>query len=317
MPKTLSQKSSFQLLLWGLLLIPFAIVADAVLDAVLFGDGQVLQQLFAPSYHELASHALIGIFILAAIYLGMHYLANTAKREGTLQQSALDLGLARHDNEDFQDQLLRQLRNTSSELATSIELLKAQCDHDPDEKTRFFINGVCNTSNKLGDQLDICMALAEQSFGEPRRELVKLDQLAQDVAEELHNKHPERQLEFKIQPWIDGWCDKKLLRYVLSCLFRSAMDFIPHTNRGLIEFGMFRRNSQKVFFVRDNGTGYSDAQAKRLFDPFRSNSQDSRLPKDTVRLASARRTIVRHGGQIWAEGIEDVGGTIFFTLSNP
>lgn len=317
MPKNISQKSSFRLFLWGLLLVPFATIAHAVLSAVLFGEGNIQEQLFSPSSHELAVRILFSIFLLASIYLGMHYLANTAQKEGALQQSNNDLTLVRQDIEAFHDELLRQLRNTSSELATSIELLKTQGGQDLDKKTQFFMEGIYNTSNKLSEQLEIGLALTEQTLGEPRREQVKLDKLALDVAEELKNKHPDRQIEFKIQPWLEGWCDKKTLRFVIYNLFRSAMDFIPSSNRGLIEFGMFHRNSQKIFFVRDNGTGFSDAQAKRLFDAFRNISQNAELPKDTVRLATARRTIQRHGGQIWAEGIQDVGGTIFFTLYSP
>ena len=317
MAKNLSQRSSFRLFLWGILLIPFSFVADSVLDAVLFNEGSIQEQLFSPTYHELAVRVLFGIFILAAIYLGMHYLANTAQKEAVLLQSNQDLRLLRQDLEEFHDDLLRQLRNTSSELVTSVELLKAQCGDDFDEKAIFFTEGVCDTSNKLNQQLDISLAVTELPFGEPRREQVKLDKLAFDITEELKSKQPDREIDFKIQPWVNDWCDRKMIRLVNYNLFKNAMDFIPHSRKGQIEFGMFIRSGKKVFFVRDNGTGFSDAQAKRLFDPFRNNSQDSDLPKDTVRLATAKRIIHRHGGQIWAEGIQDVGGTIFFTHDTP
>ena len=297
-----------------MLLIPFSFVADAVLDAVLFSEGSVVEQLFSPTYHELAVRTLFGIFILAAIYLGMHYLANIGQKEELLRQSNKDLGLARQDIEEFNDDLLRQLRNTSAELATSVELLKTQCGHGFDEKTQFFMEGIDNTSNKLNEQLEISLALTELSFGEPHRAQVKLDKLALEIVKELQSKQPDRQIEFKIQPWVNDWCDQKMLRPVMYNLFKNAMDFIPQSRQGRIEFGMFNRNTQKVFYVRDNGTGFSDGQAQRLFDAFRNNSQDSELPKDTIRLANARRIIYRHGGQIWAEGIQDVGGTIFFTL---
>ena len=316
MSKNLSQRSSLQLFLWGLLLIPFAFVADSVLGAVLFGEGSIQEQLFSPSYHEFAIRTLFSVFILAAIYLGMHYLANTAQRESSLQQSNRDLGLVRQDFEEFHEDLLRQLRNTSAGLSTSVELLKTQCSHDFDEKTRFFMENICNTSNKLNEQLEICLALSELPLGEPQRAQVKLDTLALDVAEELKNKQPDRQVELKIQPWMTAWCDQKMLRQVIYNLFSNAMDFIPPSRQGQIELGMFHRNSQKVFFVRDNGTGFSEAQAKRLFDAFRDNPQDLALPKDTIRLAGARRIIHRHGGQIWAEGIQDAAGTILFTYDS-
>ena len=313
MPKNLSQKSSFRLFLWGLLLIPFASVADAVLDAVLFNEGSIQEQLFSPSHHELAIRVLFSVFILAAIYLGMHYLANTAQKEGALQQSNMDLGLARQDLEEFHDDILRQLRNTSAELATSVELLKVQCSHDIDAKAQFFMENICTTSDRLNEQLETTLALTELSFGEPRREQVNLDKLALDIIDELKNKQPDRQIEFKVQPWLTAWCDPKMLRHVIYNLFSNAMGSIPQSRQGQIELGMFHRNTQQVFFVRDNGAGFSEAQAKRLFDTFRDSLQDSELPKDTIRLASARRTIHRHGGQIWAEGIQDAGGTIFFT----
>lgn len=314
MSRTYSQKSSFRLFVWGLLLVPFAAIADSVLDAVLFGIGSVQEQLLSPSHHELAARFLFSTFILAAIYLGMHFLANTSQKEGALQQRNKDQGLARQDLEEFHDDLSQQLRNTSAELATSIELLKSQCVHDFDEKTQFFMEGISNTSNKLNEQLEISLALTELPLGEPHRERVKLDKLAAEVVEELKSTQPDRLVEFKIQPWMVGWCDKKMLRLVIHNLFCNAMAFIPHSRQGSVELGMFNRNGQKVFFVRDNGAGFSDAQAKHLFELFR-NSQDTNLPKDTIRLASARRIIHRHGGQIWAEGVEGAGGTIFFTYN--
>lgn len=317
MPKTLAQRSSYRLFLWGLLLVPCAAVADSALDAVFFHAGTVQEQLFTPSYHELAARVLFSTFILAAIYLGMHYLANTAQKEASLQQRNKDLALARQDLEELQDDLLRQLRNTAAQLATSLDLLKIQCDLELDEKTRFLTDNACKSSSKLSNQLQISLTLTGLSFGEPRREQVKLDKLALDVVAEVQSKQPGRQIEFKVQPWVVGWCDPKMLRQVIYNLFCNASDFIPPSRQGRIEFGSFDRDGQKVLFVRDNGTGYSDAQAQRLFDAFRDGAHDQDLPKDRIRLAIARHIVHRHGGQIWAEGIQGAGGTIFFTYYSP
>ncbi len=314
MPKTLAQISSYRLFLWGLLLVPCAAVADSALDAVFFHAGSIQEQLFTPTYQDLAARVLFSVFILAAIYLGMHYLANTAQKEAALQQRNRDLALARQDLEELQDELLRQLRNTAAQLATSLALLNTQGDVELDEKTRFLVDNACRSSDRLGAQLEVSLALTGLSFGEPRREQVKLDKLALDVVTEIRSKQPDRQIEYKVQPWIVGWCDPKMLRQVIYNLFCNASDFIPPSRQGRIEFGSFDRDGQKVLYVRDNGTGYSAAQAQRLFDAFRNGAHDQDLPKDTIRLAVARHIVHRHGGQIWAEGAQGAGGTIFFTF---
>jgi light-regulated signal transduction histidine kinase (bacteriophytochrome) len=313
LPKTLAQKSSYRLFLWGLLLVACAAIADSALDAVLFHAGSLREQLFTPGYRELAARVLFSTFILAAIYLGMHYLANNAHKEAALQQSNLDLALARKDLEELQEDLLRHLRNSAAQLATSLDLLKDQCDAGLDEKTRFLMENAGKSSRRLNDQLEMSLALTGLSFGEPRREQVKLDKLALDVVAEVQGRQTGRQIEFKVQPWIIGWCDPKMLRQVIYNLLCNACDFIPPARKGRVEFGCLNRDGQKILYVRDNGIGYSDAQAQRLFDAFRDGGQDPELPRDTIRLAIARHIVYRHGGQIWAEGVQGVGGTIFFT----
>lgn len=315
MSRTLSQKSSFRLFLWGMALIPFAIVSDATLDAVIFGNETVLEQLFSPTYHEVAIRLLFSTFILAAIYLGMHYLAKTSQKEVDLKRSNRDLSLAKMDIEEFHEDLSRQLRHTSAALTSAVELLQAQCSSEFDEKTTFFMESISKCSSKLNEQLDVNLALTELTTGVPHREKTRLDKLANEVVEEMKSKRPDRDLEFNIQPWLSDWCDQEMLRLIIYNLFCNATEFIPPSRKGKIDFGMFNRNEQKVYFVRDNGIGYSDTQAKRLFDSFQDSSLDTDLPTDSISLANARRIINRHGGQIWAEGIEDAGGTIFFTCN--
>ncbi|MDH3870006.1 MAG: hypothetical protein OET08_11575 [Desulfuromonadales bacterium] len=89
MAKTLSQKSSFRLFLWGMVLVPFAVISDVILDAVLFSDGSIQEQLFSPTTQEVAIRLLFSTFILAAIYLGIHISGeNLPERGSPAEQSA-------------------------------------------------------------------------------------------------------------------------------------------------------------------------------------------------------------------------------------
>jgi chemotaxis family two-component system sensor kinase Cph1 len=67
--------------------------------------------------------------------------------------------------------------------------------------------------------------------------------------------------------------------------------------------------------VRDNGVGFEMKSAEgRLFTPYARLHENGTFAGTGLGLAGARRIIERHGGEIWAYGVEGVGATFFFKL---
>jgi signal transduction histidine kinase len=68
------------------------------------------------------------------------------------------------------------------------------------------------------------------------------------------------------------------------------------------------------FDVRDNGVGFDDADAEKLFAPFERLHPSSQFPGTGVGLSSVRQIVGRHGGRTWASGAPGAGATFSFTL---
>jgi light-regulated signal transduction histidine kinase (bacteriophytochrome) len=82
----------------------------------------------------------------------------------------------------------------------------------------------------------------------------------------------------------------------------------------VIELGSAENNGTSTFFVRDNGLGFSMADAEKLFIPFKRLSGTAEFIGHGIGLATVERTIRRHDGKLWTEGVPGSGATFYFTL---
>jgi light-regulated signal transduction histidine kinase (bacteriophytochrome) len=148
---------------------------------------------------------------------------------------------------------------------------------------------------------------ADMQFGR-----VDLTKLVSDLAAEIHQLEPARQVEWKIQPGLRALhADARLLRAALENLLRNAWKFTGRQPHPVIEFG---RLESDTFYVRDNGAGFDMTYAGRLFGVFQRLHPNSEFPGTGVGLATVQRIITRHGGRTWAEGAVGKGATFYFTL---
>jgi signal transduction histidine kinase len=141
-----------------------------------------------------------------------------------------------------------------------------------------------------------------------------LSLLATSVLERLSMDQPERKVETVVARKCLVNADPGLMQVVVQNLLRNAWKFTGRTDYARIEFGCLPEGNVSVFFVRDNGAGFDQRFAEKLFKPFQRLHATSDFPGTGIGLATVEKIIRRHGGEVWAEGEVEKGATFYFTL---
>ena len=313
----ITRNYSKQLFFCTLVLLPLSYLADCALDAFFFGEETLTRQIFHPTAHEVAIRLLFSTFIIIIFLLALHYLRKSTQLERALRKRNEELNLNNQELEAFNYALSHDLRNSLTIIYTSMEMLRDHCQLGKHQQCHFLLSTICKYSEKMESQIESMLMLATASREPLQTEMLSLDRLAREIADELLHARGKKRPTFKIAENLQANGNRNLIRMALENLFSNALKFIPPEREGVIEFDRKQLAGETVFSIRDNGIGFDNKQAEHIFEAFTRLPEASSLPGTGIGLATVRRIIERHGGRVWAEGTPGQGATFYFTLAPP
>ncbi len=177
-----------------------------------------------------------------------------------------------------------------------------------------YLDRVRNATVRMGQLIDDLLKLSRVTRSDMTREEVDLSAIAREIAGNLGRQHPERPAEFTITDGLTAYGDPRLLTVVLENLLSNAWKFSEKTPLTVIEFRSMVKNGVRAFAVKDNGVGFDMSYSGKLFSPFQRLHRVEDFPGTGIGLATVKRVIGRHGGQVWIESEVGKGTTVYFTL---
>ena len=176
------------------------------------------------------------------------------------------------------------------------------------------IRRVMTAVTRMNSLIADLLALARVSQGQLQRMEVDLSDLADGVLRQERHRDPTREVQVTIEPGLRANCDPRMAQIVLENLIGNAWKYSRQQPQARIEIGQDKSAGSvpPVFFIRDNGAGFDMARADRLFKPFNRLHSANEFEGSGIGLATVRRIIERHGGQIRAEAAVGQGATFWF-----
>jgi PAS domain S-box-containing protein len=170
------------------------------------------------------------------------------------------------------------------------------------------------STQRMGRLIDDLLELSRTTRTELRREQVDLSELARATTAELRAADPDRDVTVVIADGLVAPGDRRLLGLAVQNLFSNAWKFTAKRPDARIEMESVWQDGQLQFRVSDNGAGFDMRYVDKLFGPFQRLHTVAEFEGTGIGLATVRRIIRRHGGEVRGEGAPGRGATFFFTL---
>lgn len=298
----------------GFVCAAFFWCADIFVDVIVFGEGEIVQQLLEPTPREIT---LRGLFVLFFGVFTLLICAITRQRdrlEESLSHKAQALEAANRELESFSHSVSHDLRKPLTVISTAAQALAEKFPKGRDELAGYYIGVISDACGNMDELIDGLQLLAQISRRELRHETVDMSLLAVEISSGLSMLNPDRCVVWDISPSLVVKGDNALMRILLENIIGNAWKYTALKSEASISFGRTDTTGGAAFYLRDNGVGFDMSRACDLFKPFVRLHDSKEFPGAGIGLATVRRIIERHGGSIWVESAVDAGTVIYFIL---
>jgi len=240
------------------------------------------------------------------------------RRAEVLAELALELGRANQELEGFSYTVSHDLRAPLRHIVGFADLLQEMEMANLSERGRHFVDRIVNSARVGGKLVDDLLSFSRMGRSALRPQRVDLDAMLATLMADADKDAAPRSIVWQAGALGAVMADPVLIHLVLRNLVENAVKFSASRTPARIEIGRYGGQhelaGQDVFFVSDNGVGFDMRYVDKLFGVFQRLHHVDEFDGTGIGLASVKRIVERHGGQVWAHGELEQGATISFSL---
>lgn len=234
--------------------------------------------------------------------------------DAKVQDRTLELTAINKELEAFCYSVSHDLRAPLRGIDGFSQILIEEYRSNIDEAGVKYLNYIRQGVQKMGVLIDDLLNLSRLTRIEINFKEFDMVPMVKELVEALKATDPSRKVEFKTVNSAVVNADPGLIRVALENLLSNSFKYSSKKEISKLEFGTTETDHGRTYFVRDNGVGFDMKYYGKLFNVFQ-RLHDNAIYKGTgIGLATVKRVLARHGGEIWAESIPDQETTFFFTI---
>lgn len=214
----------------------------------------------------------------------------------------------------FAGQVSHDLRNPLTAVGMALALLREELEeagpeNDAVGQASWLATRALSATNRMRELVDELLDYARIG-GDLRRTEVALGEVVAEVLADLEGPLAHAEVSVGALPTLHA--DRTQLRALLQNLVANAAKFVPEGATPVVDVSATRLDGRWRVEVADRGIGVAEADAERVFEPL--TRVDTRVEGSGIGLATCKRVVNAHGGEIGLQPRDGGGTVVWFEL---
>ena len=262
-----------------------------------------------------AASVSVGILLLGYKIRTRRIIAANRDLEQRVSKRTAQLEFANKELEAFSYSVSHDLRAPLRAINAYSNIFKEEYENKVDDEGRRLLDVIVSNSVRMGNLISELLEFSRASRTELKKQIFDVEKTVNTVINELVENTNRSKSEIKIHPLAQMYGDQSLMKQVWQNLISNALKFTSKTPHPEIEIGCLTEGEKEIYYIKDNGAGFNQEYAHKLFGVFQRLHNDSEYAGTGAGLAIVQRIIQRHNGQVWATGEINKGATFYFSIS--
>ena len=194
------------------------------------------------------------------------------------------------------------------------ELLVQEVEAGNKEESEKICGMLMQKAEKAATMTEGLHRFSKVFYEELHIERVDMDSLFAEIYEELAMLEKDRYISYRPDTLPAVLGDPALLRLVVQNILNNALKFTKYKEKAEISVTTGREGDMVIYSVTDNGIGFDSKYKDEIFKVFRKLHSDVEFEGDGIGLASVRRILSRHGGDVEISSVLEQGTTVKIML---
>jgi PAS domain S-box-containing protein len=237
------------------------------------------------------------------------------KAEEEVHNMNLKLKAANEELEKFASIASHDMREPLRMIKSFMDLLEKNYAPQLDEKAKKYIDFARDGAERMTVLINDLLSYARTGFEGASKEEIDVNNLI-DQIRLLQRAVME---EMKVQLVAVSLPRVKAVRTALLLLFQNlinnAIKFQAAGKQPVIVIEGEEKKKCWQFVVKDNGIGIGQQHHARIFGLFQRAHSNATYRGTGMGLATCKKIVEQHGGEIWVESEEGKGSSFYFTIA--